>query len=315
MNLNSSAVVLAASAALVSGAAAQAQSGRLGAAATPHAAVDRGDVQAALAGASQPTAPSPSTSQLAPTHEAIQGKVDIWAEAFRQQGHEVTELKDGNGYLITRPADGSTITLEVKPSSKPDSLGAISIVQSKPPSSVSIDVAVEKQPVDGLLGFLKEREVVVSTMTFSNGVIGKIEGTINLASHSEHGLGFVTSTASAPTFANPTGDLVPVFIPLQNPGGASHIDGMQPSAVSGSVCVSLGLSPQQVHGGSSSLGLNGPLSNLGPLGPTLGSPSTGVLIHSGSSHQWNVNVGPNAQTGLITADPSSSVNVGTVRIE
>lgn len=258
--------------------------------------------------------------------------VEDFAGKFKEAGYTVEKLPEGAGYWIRRGNEEIKISI----GNPNDALGgAVDITQNGKPILLSIGLAAEMRDGKEVPVFiLKFRDRETGKVT----TVGKIEGAIQLATSENLGIGLLTTNVA-------NGQSHQMFIPHQvGPTGGLCIQpgtNVVGQASPNSICTQLqpvplvntsvsinpsvsGLQPGQTY---TSVSLHDPSNVFGPSNGLGNQPQTGFGINLlgqpiwnygpylqqplGPVHPSNVNVGPNAVTGHISADPSSTVNVGT----
>lgn len=265
--------------------------------------------------------------------------VEDFAGRFKEAGFTVEKLPEGVGYWIRRGQEEIKISI----GNPNDAVGgAVDITQNGKPISLSIGLAAEMRDGKEVPVFiLKFRDRETGKVT----TVGKIEGAIQLATSENLGLGLLTTNVAngqshqmfIPHQVGSTGGIC--IQPGTNVAGQAPANSICTQLEPVNTSVSINPAPVQIN---PTVSINPTLSGL-PPGATYTSVGLyqppNVLLHSNQQQTgfainplgqpvWNygpylqqplgpvtqpsnVNVGPNAVTGHISADPSSTVNVGT----
>jgi hypothetical protein len=273
--------------------------------------------------------------------------VEDFAGKFKEAGYTLEKLPEGAGYWLRRGQEEIKISI----GNPNDALGgAVEITQNGKPISLSIGLAAaemrEGKEVPVFILKFRDRETgkvttvgkiegAIQLATSENLGLGLL--TTNVANGQSHQMFIPHQVGSTGGICIQPGTNVegqaasnsictqlqplpqvntsvsinpaPVHINPTSVNINPSVSGLQSGLTHTSVCL---YNPSNVSGPSNSLGnqqqtgfginlLGQPVWNYGPY----------LQQPLGPVHPSNVNVGPNAVTGHISADPSSTVNVGT----
>lgn len=274
--------------------------------------------------------------------------VENFAGKFKEAGYTVEKLPEGAGYWIRRGQEEIKISIG-NPNDALG--GAVDITQNGKPISLSIGLAAEMRDGKEVSVFiLKFRDRETGKITTIGKIEGAIQLatsenlglgllTTNVANGQSHQM-------LIPHQVGPTGGIC--IQPETNVAGQAATNSIctQLQPVPPLINTSVSTNPAPVHinptsvninpsvSGSqpgqtyTSVSLHDPSNVFGPSNGLVNQPQTGFGINLLEQPVWNygpylqqplgpvnqpsnVNVGPNAVTGHISADPSSTVNVGT----